>query len=79
MGYHKREINKGVLGEPSKIQEELDELNDALEQGNRIMALVELSDIYGALSALAEKLGTNMNEIEIMHKATKSAFEDGSR
>lgn len=79
MGYHKRKIKKGVLGEPSKIREELEELEDALDQGNRIMALVELSDLYGALKAVAKKLGTNMEEISIMADATASAFEDGTR
>jgi len=31
MGYHKRKITKGVLGEYSKIQEEMEELKDAVE------------------------------------------------
>ncbi len=80
MGYHLREIApKGAYGEPSKIHEELDELEEALEQDNRILALVELSDIYGALEAVAERLGTNMADLQKMSAATKRAFKDGSR
>jgi hypothetical protein len=43
MGYHLRPISKGVLGEASKIQEELDELLDAEAQQNKILAMVELT------------------------------------
>jgi hypothetical protein len=43
------------------------------------MALIELSDLYGALKAVAIKLGTNMEEIRVMQEATASAFEDGTR
>lgn len=80
MGYHLREIQtKGVFGQPSKIREEVEELEESLEQGNRIMALVELSDIYGALAGVAESLGTNMAELASMSAATQRAFTDGSR
>ena len=78
-GYHLKKIKKGKLGEPSKIQEELDELIDAIEQNNRIMALVELSDLYGALKAVAESLGSNMEELKIMQEATERAFKSGKR
>jgi hypothetical protein len=54
-GYHLRPIPKGVLGEPSKIREELDEYEEAIEQEVTIMALVELADLYGAMEALLEK------------------------
>jgi len=78
-GYHKRDIKKGELGKPSKIREELEELEDAIEQDNRIMALVELSDLYGALKAVADDLGTNMDEVKVMQEATAAAFKSGSR
>lgn len=42
--FHKREITKGVLGELSKVREELEEAEDALEQGQELMLLIELSD-----------------------------------
>lgn len=79
MGYHRAVIKKGVLGEASKIQEELDELNDADLQGNAILALCEMADIYGALEALVLKRGLTMGDLETMAHATASAFKDGSR
>jgi hypothetical protein len=47
MCYHIRKIERGVLGEVSKVREELEELEDSLEQGVKIMALTEMSDLYG--------------------------------
>lgn len=79
MGYHKAEIKKGVLGEASKIQEELDELVDAESQGNPVLALCEMADLYGALEALVVNYGYTMNDLRVMAHATASAFEDGSR
>lgn len=74
-----REITKGVLGEPSKIREELDELEDAVSQGNTILAHCELADLYGALEAVAEKYGLSMEQLQVMADATKRAFQSGSR
>jgi hypothetical protein len=79
MGYHIRTITRGVLGQPSKIREELEELEDALEQNVKIMALVELSDLYGAVKAMATTLGTSMEELKAMQEVTARAFQDGSR
>lgn len=80
MGYHLREITtKGLYGRTSKIREELEELEESLEQENKILALVELSDLYGALEGVAESLGTNMTELRVMSDATKRAFRDGTR
>lgn len=80
MGYHLRPIvTVGVFGEPSKIREELEELEEALEQKNRILALCELADLYGALEAVASNLGVTMAEVSDMAAATKRAFLDGSR
>lgn len=79
MGYHIREIKKGVLGTSSKIREELDELEDALEQGVKIMVLVEMADLYGALEAMAETLGITIGDLKDMSNITKRAFSDGSR
>jgi hypothetical protein len=72
-------MTRGVYGETSKIREELEELEEAFEQRNRILALVELSDLYGALAAVAERTGTTMDELSAMAAATKRAFEDGTR
>lgn len=79
MGYHKREIVRGVLGYVSKVREELEELEDALEQKAYIMAMLEMSDLYGALEALADKWELTMDDLRIMSDLTKSAFYDGSR
>lgn len=59
MGFHKREIKKGVYGELSKIQEELDEVFDAEEQGQDLMLLIELSDMVGAIEGVALKILDN--------------------
>ena len=42
MGYHTKEIDKGVLGEFSKIREEWEELEDAHNQRDSILTLCEL-------------------------------------
>lgn len=79
MSYHLAQIKKGVLGKPSKIQEELDELIDAENQDNKIMAMVELSDIYGALRLVAKEYGVTMDDLEVMADATERAFKSGHR
>ncbi len=80
MGYHKREIPKGVLGKTSKLREELEELEDAEEQGILLLAMCELADIYGALEALAiQTYGVTMKDLQQMSEATARAFKDGSR
>lgn len=79
MGYHKAVIKKGALGRASKIQEELDELVDAEEQGNTILALCEMADLYGALKALVVRYGHTMEDLALMAHATTSAFREGGR
>lgn len=81
MGYHVAKIKKGILGEASKIREELEELEDAELQGNPVMALVELSDMCGAISAYLEKHHPTitMSHLLKMAEATASAFKDGTR
>jgi hypothetical protein len=79
-GYHLRRIPKGELGELSKVEEELLELKDALAQGVRIMALVELADIYGALKAYVEKqFGLTVDDLARMSAVTERAFRNGHR
>jgi hypothetical protein len=80
MGYHKNKIPKGVLGEISKIDEEYFEFKDALETENPVMALVELSDLLGAIEAFSKKRhNLSLSDLLKMTEATKSAFEDGTR
>lgn len=80
-GYHLRPIPKGVLGESSKIREELDEFDDAMAQGVKIMALVELSDLYGAVEAVLEQHfpGVSMTDLAAMARVTRRAFVNGRR
>jgi len=48
--FHKRAIScKGTLGDLSKIREELEEVEEALEQGDKMLVLVEIVDLLGAI------------------------------
>lgn len=79
-GYHLRDIKKGQIGELSKIEEEIEELKDALEQDCKIMALVELSDLYGAIELYAEKhFSMTIEDLKSMSRITRRAFESGAR
>ena len=80
-GYHLKTIVKGTLGELSKIQEELDELKDAEEQGCKIMQLVELSDLYGAIDHYLGKYFPNISidDLSKMSYITERAFLAGQR
>lgn len=78
-GYHITKINKGVLGELSKIQEELDEVKDAEGQNNKIMVGCELADLYGAIELYASKYSLTMDDLKVMSDATKRAFKSGRR
>lgn len=79
MSYHLRKIEKGVFGDISKVQEELLEYQDAMEQGSTIMAAVELSDLYGALEAVADSHKLTMEDLKIMSRITNRAFITGYR
>lgn len=68
MGYHLKEIERGIYGEISKIREEMDELMDAVEQQSKVLILVELCDYYGALKEYCKN-----NDIEM--KSIYSLFE----
>jgi hypothetical protein len=80
-GYHLNEITKGKYGELSKIKEEVLELEDAMSQGCKIMALVELSDLYGAIKGYLKREfpDTKMEDLEIMSAITERAFKNGKR
>lgn len=81
MGYHITKIQRGEIGKISKIQEELDELKDAALQGSKVMELVELSDLIGAVEAYLDKRhpGITLKDLEVMAAITKRAFESGAR
>lgn len=81
MGYHTRKIEKGVLGESSKIREELEELEDAEKQGAKLLALCELSDIIGAIDKYLDKhhCCTTLEDLILMARMTAEAFKEGKR
>lgn len=80
-GYHTKPIAKGVLGEPSKIAEEHEEFQDAVAQGVKIMALVELSDLVGAIRAYLTEHhpGMTLDDLDAMRHVTERAFKNGRR
>lgn len=81
MGYHTKEIVKGINGELSKIYEEVDELKDAVNQNATLMILLELSDIIGAIELYIENHhpSITLNDLIKMKDLTKSAFMTGER
>lgn len=80
-GYHLREIPRGVVGEASKIVEEALEFADAIEQSVDLMAMIELSDLQGAISAyLAKHHPTfTLESLAKMSEVTQRAFRNGHR
>ena len=80
-GYHMANIQKGVLGEVSKIREEVEELADAVDQEAKIMQLVELSDLTGAIEAFLDRHHPNISvhDLFTMKDITKRAFVNGHR
>lgn len=80
-GYHLTPISKGKLGEVSKIVEEVTELQDASDQGIKVMVLAELADLYGAMDAYlnANFPGITMTDLAAMAIVTKRAFDSGDR
>lgn len=81
MGYHIKEIERGELGEPSKIREELEEFMDAIDQNCSVMALLELSDLLGAIRAYLAKHHPSISLLDLlqMAKITERAFKSGAR
>lgn len=79
MGYHKNKIDKGVLGEFSKIKEEFQELEDAFEQENKVLQICELCDLIGAIEFYAKSFNLTLEDLIKMKESNKNAFLDGSR
>ena len=81
-GYHIASIAKGKIGEASKIREELEEFEDALRQNANIMALVELSDMVGAIDLYLKnhfQSTVGINDLVQMSNITQRAFKNGFR
>lgn len=80
MSYHLDSIDAGVYGDVSKITEEYQEFMDAVRQGSKIMELVELSDLIGAIEGYLEaEYDMHLSELLVFSKITKRAFESGER
>ena len=75
-GYHVADIPRGRFGEVSKIEEEFLEFKDALQQKCSIMALVELSDLIGAIEGWLDRYHPeiDMSDLLSMSAITKRAF-----
>lgn len=80
-GYHLSEIPRGTVGESDKLLEEVLELQDAERQGATIMALVELSDLVGAIELYLRHHhpSITMEDLTTMSRITRRAFENGRR
>lgn len=80
-GYHLTKIEKGILGQSSKLLEEVNELIDAESQNCKIMALVELADLYGAIKSYLQQNfpGISMEDLQKMSAITERAFINGRR
>tara|TARA_R110000851_G_scaffold300326_1_gene456440 strand:+ start:210 stop:458 length:249 start_codon:yes stop_codon:yes gene_type:complete len=81
MSYHLRSIEKGTIGELSKVYEEIEEVKDSDEQGVDLMVLVELSDVIGAIESYLEKhhKSISLTDLIVMSDVTKRAFRSGRR
>ena len=80
-GYHLEKIAKRRFGSLGKIQEEVEELMDAESQGSRVMILVEMSDLYGAMQGYLEENypGFTMEDLKTFSSITQRAFKNGHR
>jgi len=79
MGYHRVEIEKGEIGEISKITEEYQELIDAYMQSDKVMIVCELTDLIGAIEEYAKKFNLTLEDLKKFSDKTKSAFLEGKR
>lgn len=79
MGYHKKQIERGVIGEFSKIREEYEEFKDAVEQDDSILSLCELSDMIGAIEHYIAQWNLTLEDLKKFSDKTKEAFKEGKR
>ena len=79
MGYHKNQITKGIIGEFSKIKEEFEELEDAYQQGDKVLQICELTDLLGAIEAYISKFNLTVDDLKDFSDKTRSAFKENKR
>lgn len=79
-GYHDSIIPKHQVGTFGKILEEIEEMKDAKLAKNKVMELVEISDLLGAIEMYTKKeYGINLEDLDKMNKTTQRAFINGRR
>lgn len=80
MAYHKAYIEKGDVGEFSKILEEFNELKDAFNQNDKVLMICELTDLIGAIQLFAEqKFNLSIEDLIKFSDKTIEAFKEGKR
>ena len=79
-GYHTREIKKGELGFFSKVKEEFEELEDAVQQNDPVMIMCECSDLIGAIKHYVEdNWNIGLEDLIKFNSKTENAFNKGRR
>jgi hypothetical protein len=80
-GYHLSDIPRGVYGEPGKIIEEAAEFEDAIRQNVSVMAIMELSDLVGAIRGYLARHhpSLSLDDLVEMSYITERAFQSGDR
>jgi phosphoribosyl-ATP pyrophosphohydrolase len=80
MSYHIRKIEKGKIGEFSKIREEFEELTDAVEQSDKVLQICELTDLIGAIELFSTAhFGLSINDLKKFSDKTQTSFLSGKR
>jgi len=77
--FHEKEIKKGILGELSKIQEELDEALEAEGRNQDLLLILELADIIGAVGLVSEKYGISLDQLVTFAKLRRQVGEQVAR
>lgn len=79
-GYHTKNIDKGVIGEFSKIREEFEELEDAYNQDDNVLMICELTDLIGSIEEFSiKKYNLSIEDLKKFSDKTKNAFKTGKR
>lgn len=74
---HSHYISKSFHTSPLKLVEEAKEFIDAISSGDKIVASIELADLYGALKIQAEKLGLSIADLDKTSTRLHKSYENG--
>ena len=77
--FHEKEIKKGISGQLSKIQEELDEAFEAEGRKQDLLLILELADIVGAVGLASEKYGISLDQLVTFAKLRRQVGEQVAR